>query len=37
MYSLLSQFISHHVKKGKLCLHDGSDDGPGQEHMMISL
>ena len=24
MYALLSHFISHHVKKGKLCLHDGS-------------
>jgi len=29
MHALLLHFISHHVKKGKLCLRDGYDDGPG--------
>jgi len=29
MCALLSHFISHYVKEGKLCLHNGSDDGPG--------
>jgi len=29
MYSLLSHFISHLVKKGMLCLHDGNDNEPG--------
>ena len=29
MYVWPSHFISHHVKKGQLCLHGGSDNGPG--------
>jgi len=29
--------ISHHVKKGKLCLHDGSDDEPGPGTYMHSV
>ena len=30
MWLLIFPFFgSHHVKKGKLCFHAGSDDGPG--------